>query len=75
MQQDSATYLSYLYAALAAKWGVVVETDNIAVLKSRILVARREHQDPDLWRIQLKPNPLKQDSELWLIKGEQRDVA
>lgn len=73
--QDSAQYLSYFYSALGAKWGVVIETNNVPLLKSRLYVARREHGDPELSRIQLRQNPLKQDSEIWLIKGELPNAA
>lgn len=66
----AAEYTAYLYQALASKWGIVLRTDNVPVLRARLYKARAEAQDPDLACLQFRPNPYAQDSELWIVKGE-----
>lgn len=67
--------VSYLYQALVSKYGIIVETDNLPILRARLYKARAEAQDPDLARLQLRPDPVSPNTLLWIIKGEKPDVA
>lgn len=60
-----ADYLEVWYAALAAQFGVVVETDDPARLKQKLYAARQGH--PDFEGISIKTSPFH-DNQLWLVK-------
>jgi len=64
-----AEYTFIWYSALAAPYGIVVETDNPEALKARLYAARAESQDPDLANISIKTSPFN-PSQLWLIKRQ-----
>ena len=66
---------AYLYQALETKWGIVLTTDNPNVLRARLYRARANLQDPDLARLQIRPSPHAPESEIWIIKGEEKGEA
>jgi hypothetical protein len=55
----------FLYQALAAEFGVVVESSDLGVLKSRLETARKK--DPDLADIAFVISPIN-GKDMWLIK-------
>ncbi len=67
---DRTAEISYLYAAMTSKWGVVIDTDNVKLLSARLYKTRQELGDPDLARLQLRPAPMNREAELWIVKGE-----
>lgn len=62
-----AEYKFIWYSALAARYGIVVETDNVERLKAKLYDARSKTGDPMLNDISIRPSPFNK-SQLWLIK-------
>jgi hypothetical protein len=71
----SSEVLGYLYQAMASKFGIVLRTDNIPVLRARLYKARAESGDEDLSCLQFRPDPAEPTSLLWIIKGEKKDAS
>jgi hypothetical protein len=63
----AAPFASYWYAALAARHGIVIETDNVQLLVGRLYTARREAADPDLDRVSILNSPTT-PGQVWLVK-------
>lgn len=72
---SSMPLMEYLYRALASKYGIEVETDNLPLLRARLYKARADAMDPDLIRLQFRPDPGNLDTRLWIIKGAEPDVS
>lgn len=73
LSPSSSELLSYLYQAMASRFGIVMRTDNLAILRARLYKARAESGDDDLSCLQFRPDPAAPDSRLWIIKGEQKN--
>lgn len=56
----------FLYAALNAKYGVIVRTDNVELLKAKLYAERKK--DPDLACISIATSRTCPESELLLVK-------
>ena len=68
-------FITLLYQAMTTKYGLVLETDNLPILRARLYKARAESGDPDLACLQLRPDPVAQNQYLWIIKGEMPNGA
>ncbi len=63
----------YLYAGLAAKYGISISASNVPLARARLYKARAELQDPDLARLQFRPDPARPATHIWIIKGEEKN--
>lgn len=61
-------YLELLYQAIAAKLGVVVETDAVELLRQKLYAARTASLDPALDNLSFIISPTNPQSELWIVK-------
>jgi len=69
----SHEFVTYLYQAMATKYGITIRTDNLTILRARLYKARAETKDPDLKVLQLRPDPKNPTTILWILKGEASD--
>jgi hypothetical protein len=60
--------IQFLYSALASPYGVVVRTDNPALLRQRLYSERKKSGDPLLMSITIAESRDDPSSELWLMK-------
>lgn len=63
--------IEHLYTALRSPYGVIVETDNVTLLRQKLYALRK--QDPALSVLTFKPSPLNPTGELWIIKRKESD--
>lgn len=66
-------YLPYLAMAMASPYGVIIRTSNIKLSQAHLYAARRNAGDPDMERLQMRPDPLGDPQLLWIIKGEEKE--
>lgn len=71
----AAELTSLLYQALGSRFGIVLRTDNLPVLRARLYKARAETLDEDLSCLQFRPDPSAPDTRLWIIKGEKKNES
>ena len=64
--------LSFWYAALAAKNGVVLSVTDTTDAKAVLYRVRKASEDPDLLGLQIRTSPDNPSEELWLVKGPER---
>lgn len=61
--------IEFLYQALSSRYGIVIHAAPAKLVRQRLYVARREHGDATLDRLQLRLSPTA-DDEIWIVKGE-----
>jgi len=66
MSKPKLPLLELLYAALNARIGVLVETNDVGRLQQRLYAERKV--DPDLANLILKPDPARPDTHLFIIR-------
>jgi len=62
--------LEYLYNALRAPYGIILECDDIKQLRIRLYKERLAAQDPQLKVLSLIPSPMN-PQHLWIVKREE----
>lgn len=73
--KQSQLLLEFLYRALAAKHGIVVQVVNGTVVNTAqaLYKARQESGDPALKRLQIRRSPISPNSELWIAKNAEEE--
>jgi hypothetical protein len=61
--------LELWYQAAGEQYGIVVITDNVPLTLQRLYAARREANDPELFKLHLKRSPID-ESAIWIVKNE-----
>lgn len=64
--------IEHLYSALHSEFGVIVRTNNVERLRSRLYLLRKE--DPSLAAVSITTSPTAPDSELWIVRNG-KDVS
>lgn len=64
--------LEYWYQAAGEKYGIVLVTDNVQLTLQRLYAARKEANDPELFKLHIKRSPVDEDA-LWIVKNEFND--
>lgn len=67
--------LEYLHRAVAAKHGIVVSAYPIKTAIAALYKARQESGDPILKQLQFRRSPLNPDTELWIVRDEEKANA
>jgi len=62
------------YAALAAKSGIIIQTNDPALCKQKLYALRKALDDPDLASISIMTSP-HNENELWLVKKEKGNAS
>lgn len=68
----SLNLLELLYEALRTERGVVVETDNVELLRQKLY--RLRSQDPDFAKLSFLTSPIN-GADLWIVKTEVSDAG
>ena len=66
-------YIPYLYQALAARWGISILTSNVKLSQAHLYAARKHLMDPDLDRLQFRPDPRRPTEAIWILKGPEKE--
>lgn len=61
-------YVEFLYRALEARVGIVVETSDPKHLQQKLYAARRESQNPDFQALTFALSRTNPQRELWIVK-------
>lgn len=68
-------YLEFLNKALETELGIVVETSDPELLRTRLYKARAESKNPAFDCLVFKPSVTKPTSELWIIKNPPKETT
>lgn len=66
-------YIPYIWAAMSSRFGVRVVTTNVKLSQAHIYAARKSIGDPDLDRLQVRPDPKDLEGAIWIIKGPKKE--
>ncbi len=66
-------YIPYLWQAMSAKYGIKILTSNVKLSQAHLYAARKSLNDPDLDRLQIRPNPRNLTGGIWIIKGAEKE--
>lgn len=58
-----------LYRALDAEVGIAVRTSDVALLRNRLYLCRRQAQNPDFEALTFSPSRTNPESELWILRN------
>lgn len=67
--------IEILYQALAAKIGVVVNTNDATRAKQKLYAARRKAEDPSLDELEIRVSPFKPETQLFVLRKDRNSVA
>lgn len=59
------------YEALAAPFGIIIETDDPERAKQRLYAIREKSHDPDLAGLSITTSPTNPGRDLWIVKRKQ----
>lgn len=68
-------YIPYLWQALGSRYGIVIRSSNVQLSQAHLYAARKSLGDPDLDRLQFRPDPVYPTELLWVIKGPEKEPA
>lgn len=61
-------YIEFLYRALDTPLGVVIETSDVELLRTRLYAARREAMNPDFRFLTFTPSRSDPKGALWIVR-------
>ena len=58
------------YQALRSQAGIRVASDDLVLLKAQLYKVRRDLNDQDLYKLEIRLSPKAPDKEIWIVHKE-----